>query len=464
MSRKVIIAGPDILFDFFKANMEDWDCQTVCPTVEDIWGGLESGSLDDESEIVLLCDVLYEGNEDAFAEVAANLAPNALLLILSYDREVQEDINNSILAQPANLQYRSETGQNVPFHFIWHGKAIVAIDDVIYAHDNGDHDAQEFRDEQPTVVPDSSTAHHAFDKKGMVITCTSSKGGSGKSTVALLLATQMAASSKKAHEKGLIDEPLKICVVDLDTFDGQLGFVLNQAVPTALNIALSSLPRDEDLIWNNLVYSERMGFHALLAPNRGSTAHYTDSRFYTEVIGYLKTMFDVVLLDTSVQHYDEIISEVALPLSDAILLITTLDIKSVKGLARWMKTAEEPVKVGGHGLDMSKIGIVVNGSVQGVNIGKDELTTAAMNAPLLVSIPLDTVAVQVAGNSGRLEEIVHSHPHLGNAYLSLANKFAKPLNTMFEPIIVDDDSPVEISPTRSKPAIKPGKKRKFFGR
>lgn len=455
MSRKVIIAAPEVLHTFFSQQFDDWDCQVPCTSIADLWEGRETGKLSDESSIIVLCDALYEDDPDAFAEVAAEFAPHALVLVLSYNRNLQDEISSDIYAQHANIEYRKHHGKNVPFEFIWHETAVISIDDAISFYENEAKAVEDFRAKEVEVksiqVETGTSNRYASNKNGKVITVTSSKGGSGKSTVAICLGIAMTKASQKAHERGLVEEPLRVCVVDLDTFDGQLGFVLNQSRPTSLNIALANTPIDDDLIWNNLVYNERMGFHALLAPVRGVTARYTDGDFYIDVISHLKKMFDVVILDTSVQHYDEIIKRVALPLADAILLVSTLDIKSVKGLARWMNEAAETKERGGHGLNMDKVGVIVNGSIHGVGIGNPELTAAAMGAPLLVSIPMDTKAVQLAGNSGRLEDIVLEHPTIGPAYYKLAKRFAKTLDTTLVPIIEDEnDAPAQINPSRDR--------------
>ena len=277
--------------------------------------------------------------------------------------------------------------------------------------------------EQKEAVKTMVTSHN-----GIVITVTSAMGGAGKSTVASLLGTQLAKSSEKAFQEGKMERPLKVCLVDLDIFDSQLGFLLGVTKPTSLNIALSNDIFGPELIFNNLVYSSRMGFHALLAPMRGITAMNTGPDFYRKVINILRTMFDVIILDTSVQHYDDLIKRVALPDSDVILLVTTLDIKSIAGMKRWIDTARTPLEKQGHGISMKKVGIVVNQSSNSVSMDEEKLTTAATGVPKLIAIPLDTVAVQAAGNNNRLENIIENHASIGAAYFSLAKKLTSKLD------------------------------------
>lgn len=457
MSRKVIIVAQEVLHGFFQQSYPHWDVQTPCESIPALWDGMESGALSDTSDIVIFLDNLYEDDPDAFSEAIASFAPEALVIILSYTDGLEEYIKHGVKAV---VEDENSGLTDAPFYFVRHDIALPEIDELVNFYDHGKEEVARIMD-NVIITPES---HQAPTEKvntsrmGLVTTVTSSKGGSGKSTVAVLLATQLAHSSRIAYEQGKIDRPLDICIVDLDTFDGQLGFVLGHMTPTALNIALSDSILDANLVKNNLVYNERMGIHALLAPVRGATARYTDPTFYSKVIKILKTMFDVVILDTSVQHYDDLIKTVALPLADAILLVTTLDIKSVKGLARWMDVASKPLEDGGHGVDRSKVGIVVNGSIQGVGMGNQELTTAALGATLLVAIPLDTKAVQAAGNANRLEDIIE-HPSIGPSYFKLAKKIAKVRGWALEPVL-QEAPPIAQgggnAPTSTKQPVRPG--------
>lgn len=286
----------------------------------------------------------------------------------------------------------------------------------------------------------SSENERSVSRDGIVLTVASAIGGLGKSSVALLLGTTLAQSSRKSAEKGLTDSPLSVVVVDLAKFDGGIGGVIGQLLPTALNIALSSTPEDPNTIKNNLVYNARMGIHTLLAPVLASNATFTSEPFYRYVVRTLKTMFDVVILDTSNEHtHVDLFNNVALPEADAILMVSTLDVKSVNRLAEWMNIAVAPVSSGGLGIDSNKIGIVANRTVQGVGIGHSELTAASLGSPLLVGIPLDSVAVQAATNATRLEDIIY-HPTIGPAYFKLASKIIKRRGIELAPLVDDKNN------------------------
>ena len=138
----------------------------------------------------------------------------------------------------------------------------------------------------------------------VTITVTSSKGGSGKSTAALLLAASIARASKEGGK------PLSVCVVDMDTRDGQVASLIGKYMPTALNIRVQPV-WDEMTIQRHLVFEEALGVHALLAPIRPRTADTVGPEFYRTIIRSLQRMFDVVVMDTSVQYLDPLIAKAA---------------------------------------------------------------------------------------------------------------------------------------------------------
>ena len=96
MSRKVIIVGQEVLHDFFKQNYEHWDVQVVCESIDALWENLGAGTLSSNSEIVIFVDELYEENPTAFAEAVATLAPEALVMILSYTEGLEEYITHGV--------------------------------------------------------------------------------------------------------------------------------------------------------------------------------------------------------------------------------------------------------------------------------------------------------------------------------------------------------------------------------
>jgi MinD-like ATPase involved in chromosome partitioning or flagellar assembly len=441
MNQKVIIVGSKEIHDWFTESWQDWDTQTPTVDVAAMWSNLQNGDLSDASEIVIFDEHLFDENNPHadFAEAVATFAPEALVIVTSYDETTQVVISNAVAQM--RQQYGLAEG---PIYFLnvtaenfdpdADMNAIVsARQDYVRARDNErknlppeqvkpevpvNTQPAPFNDPQPAPEPAAPT------KRGLIIASTSSKGGSGKTTVAMCTASMFYHSSRLATEQGLRDKPLSVCIVDMDTRDGQIGFLLGKTSPSALNVYLSP-DKSVKAIRELLVYDEKLGIHALLAPKRARTAEYLTPEFYRDVIEKLATMFDVVVLDTSVNYLDPLLGQLVLPIADAILFVTNLSIGSVYGMTRWMDEVTASVEDGGSGIPQSKIGIVVNQSLPGVGIDQELLQQAASGAILLVAIPLDSQAVIAASNYNSLSDIVLKHPDISPSYYSLVEKLMR---------------------------------------
>jgi cellulose biosynthesis protein BcsQ len=251
------------------------------------------------------------------------------------------------------------------------------------------------------------------ERPGQVtITVTSSKGGSGKSTASILLAGSVARASKDAGR------PLSVCLIDLDTRDGQVASLIGKFMPTALNIRVQPV-WDEERIRRNLVHAEGLGVDTLLAPIRPRTADTVGPDFYRTIIRSLQRMYDVIVMDTSVQYLDPLIAQVALPEADEILFVTTLASTAVQGMARALREITAPVDESGLGIPREKIGIIVNQSVANVGMERDQVLAAGLGVPVVGVIPLATKDVLTATNLNRMFTLL-DHPLLGPAYNELA--------------------------------------------
>lgn len=473
---KVIIVADEQIHAFFAQHFaEDWDAQRPVPDIASLWSGLNDGTLSTESSIVLITDTFYMANQDDFEVTALSLAPAALFGVISYDPTlapvIQERVRRRMLSEGDGVEH--------PIYFIDYTSPISSVNDAIErwtALMNGENPdllleddsaiAEIQENDKPQISGTVSDVDVSHD--GLVIASTSSKGGSGKSTVSLMLASQITASSRKAHEAGLVEQPLKVCVVDMDIRDGQIGFLIGQSAPTSLNIRLAP-DWGPETISKNLVYDERSGIWALLAPKSGRTADDTGPDFYRVIIENLRSMFDVIILDTSVYYLDQLIFDVCLPDSDAVLFVTSMSIASVFGMSRWFNEVVAPRDQGGAGIDTSKIGIVVNGSVPGVGIDRERIILAGAGAPVIGGIPLDTAAFLAAGNQNRLSDMLY-HQQIGPAYFSLAQKIVGKRSALLPLVEPEEENRnrksngARRSSPAAQPVAKPARRRLFGGR
>lgn len=304
------------------------------------------------------------------------------------------------------------------------------------------------------------------ERNGMIIASTSSKGGSGKSTVGICTASMIYHASRLAFEQGKSPRPLDVIIVDMDTRDGQIGFFLGETTPTVLNI-FTSQDFSRNNIRKKLIYNERLGISALLAPKRAKTADYTTPEFYRDIISKLQTMFDVVILDTSVNYTDPLIYDVILPVSDAVLFVTDMSKGAVFGMTRWIAEVTLPIEEGGSAaISKDKIGVVVNKSMGNVGFDQRNLVEAASGVPLIASIPMDSGAVLAATNNNHLDDIVLKHPVLSPSYFSLAKQIIQDSVALEAPETFDPDDPIgnKKAPVKAKPPLPGTKKKKLFGK
>lgn len=447
---KVIIVTPNQpdLHDYFQEEYgEIWDCQRNVSSIEDMANGIEDGSLSDTSQIIIFDDNLIEDNNvQELSEALATYAPYALTIVLSYQEEFIP-----LIAERTEREMIRSGGVEAPFFIVQSNSALDEIDEIIDYNQGFLTHQEEIPKELPNKVAVGNPAFisdeelHEMEKEmdepdpnqklGYVICSTSSKGGSGKSTVALTLATTIAQASQKAFNDNLTDEePLKVCVVDMDIFDGQLGMYIGKLQPTALNIRVQGAVTPES-VSRNLVYDESMMIHALLAPKRGRTAEDLPPEFYKQVIETLRTMFDLVILDTSVQYLDPLISKICLPISDAILFIANLSAGAVFGMTRWITEVTSPKSQGGMGINPAKIGVVLNQVMDNVGMDKKALTEASLDIRIISQIPMASQKVISASNYQRLNTLP-SDGLIGPAYYNLAQVIARGMSPKEEPIIL----------------------------
>jgi hypothetical protein len=130
-------------------------------------------------------------------------------------------------------------------------------------------------------------------------------------------------------------------------------------------------------------------------------------------------MYDVVIMDTSVQYLEPLIADVAMREADEILFVTTLASTAVQGMARALREITAPIDESGLGVPREKIGIIVNQSVANVGMERDQVLAAGLGVPVVGVIPLATKDVLTATNLNRMHALL-DHPLIGPAYNELA--------------------------------------------
>ena len=213
--------------------------------------------------------------------------------------------------------------------------------------------------------------HNDHEGNGQIITVTSSKGGTGKTTISISLGQWISLSSIKSAQKGPIPEPLKVCVVDFDVHNSQIGTVIGKWQPTILEVVLKGVT--EDALEHAIVHDGRSQCDFLLSPKLPSAADAIPLHLYRKILGTLRKMYDVVVVDTSIDYTGDLLREVVYPMSDQIIFVTTLDRKSVMNMRRWIVSVVAPKDEGGVGVDLARVSVVINRGQKSVDMTRREI-------------------------------------------------------------------------------------------
>ena len=362
---KAIYVGDENIWSFMKDQIRpDWDWQVPIPTPDALWDAIDNGQADEATAVIVVSPQFYSeamnsGNADlleSFQNLVFTASQSALVMIINFWPELQSQIDSNILAYAG--QQGNDQGVLGKYWWINQQTPLPDVDSAVREYINSEYSdpdtAKLIAEAEGLTIASAhqgngmlSNAVNAindkfnnngyddygepqftnnYGKKGQIITVTSSKGGAGKTTVSLGTGEWISLSSIKSAQKGLIPKPLKVCVVDLDVHDSQIGSVIGKWQPTIL-----------------------------------------------EIIKMLQYMYDIIVLDTSVEYTSELLGQFIYPMSDRIIFVTTLDRRSVTGLRKWILFAGSPEDKGGAGVDLARVSVVINRGQKGVKMTRREI-------------------------------------------------------------------------------------------
>jgi pilus assembly protein CpaE len=161
--------------------------------------------------------------------------------------------------------------------------------------------------------------------KGEVVTVFAAKGGCGKTT----LSTNLAAAFSRAGRR--------TCVVDLDLAFGDVAIAMALQPSRTIADALGLSALDASAV-RSLVTHHDSGVDAILAPVEPGTAEAISSSLIGELLEILKTMYDVVVVDTPPAFTEHVLA--AFDRADHCVLLTTLDVPALKNLKLTLETLD----------------------------------------------------------------------------------------------------------------------------
>lgn len=370
---KALIVGPEKFAQWFS----QFYTISHVPTVTDVWKGLRDGTVDPNHELVIIYPDNVGAPNDVYTMIAS-FASEACVCIFADNPSKESAIRSGV-----DDKFTSEGYAQSPIHFFNRSQAKATVD---HSYDTWRAWADE-REQVETLQSETSREFlYTKRKESLIYTVTSTKGGSGKTTTALLLAYQIAMSTRRAgNEK-------RVCVVDFDVFSSQLGLAIGAVDPTVYDIVKNSTGSDaEDFSLENLnrvkvskplrdgqgnIDGSTVDY--FLAPKIPTMAYAVPDAFYYKLVIALSQHYDFIILDTSNEYVnDPRVRKVAYALADAIIFVTTLDHRSVLGMKKWFKQVCSPPEVGGFGISRKKVGIVINRGVKDIAKHVNEVREAA---------------------------------------------------------------------------------------
>ncbi len=154
---------------------------------------------------------------------------------------------------------------------------------------------------------------------GRVVAVFSGKGGTGVSTIATNLAVTLAAGGQK-----------RVCLVDLDLAFGDVAIMLGLTPERTIAAAVPVADRLDETGLRMLLTRHASGVDTLLAPVQPADAEQISRDLVAEILGMLRGMFDVVVVDCASILSDQTLA--ALDAAHHYLLVTMPELPAIKSL------------------------------------------------------------------------------------------------------------------------------------
>lgn len=438
--RAVLVGdATDRLQPYFVDNLPEWDFhEPYCaksqksrskehiapnPAIIELARSINDDENDEDYEVIILNSMTFDpaGGATQLEELVADLAPYAMMCILDYHPTYHEQI----IARVEEASKGQVTREM--FYFIPKDDFVSALrsctDDFIERYERAGEPSdtadilRRARDarlsqggaddrQDDAEGPATPTEHHERGA-GRIVAVTSSKGGAGKSTTAISLATHLALTSKVGAEAGEMDAAYKVLLVDLDVHDAQIGSFTGYAKPNVMGIYSAGVSAES--LSENIIHDEAMGLDLLLGARNPLNAENLGAQFYEGLLTELTHHYDYIVLDTSISYRSELISEVAYPMADTIVFVTEPIMPSVGSMVRWIRYVTGDTARGYLGLDPEKIVVDINKYMAVAderNLSEQELLDATSPLTIATVTPSVPTAVAKASNGNRMEDVM----------------------------------------------------------
>lgn len=333
---KMIFVGQAELYNVFSQYSPDLlDFQKPYTSIKQVDEDINNDTFDIDTCCIVVSSSLFHTEQDDFVDFIARISDAAVMniLLIGEDRDYKDE-----------MEYRIKDRQKLngtvgmPFYFIDYGQSMIddieaslrdfannsMVDDgvkenIYNAIENfntiNDEEEEDTDTEDYTENTDIDTNTEEEQERGnaKIITITSSKGGVGKSTNTLLIAS--------GFKKFYPDK--KVCIVDLDITGGQQYFLNN--APRDTKTVLNILEEDnvtERAVLDTIWHSPSTGIDFLFAPKSAKNIDYLTPKLYKDILIVLSNHYDIILIDTNAGNVSDITEQVTYPMADDFVVVT----------------------------------------------------------------------------------------------------------------------------------------------
>ncbi|MEX2245918.1 MAG: P-loop NTPase [Dehalococcoidia bacterium] len=254
------------------------------------------------------------------------------------------------------------------------------------------------QEERKRLRADGQTTEGAA--RGTVITVFGAKGGIGKTTISTNLATSLAKITGAS-----------VCLLDMDTRFGDVAIMMDIAVEASIaDVAKRIDDLDRDKIRDYLV-KHHSGVAIMPAPLHPTEWRNLTPQHIEKIVELLAQTHDYVVIDTP-GTFNELIAT-TLELANLILLVTSMDIASIKDTA----LALEMLRAAGVSED--KVKLLINHSTA-ANSLREEDVARVLEYEVFWQIPHD-LAVSSSTQLGQPIVIAKPYARVSRAIIDLAH-------------------------------------------
>lgn len=239
------------------------------------------------------------------------------------------------------------------------------------------------------------------ENNSKVITVFSNKGGVGRTSLAVNLALELANITKE-----------KVALVDLNMHLGDVTTFLDIKPSFDISYLIKKVDSaDEEFMLSTLEQYQNTGMYILADPPYMEEAKKIQPIEVQKMIDKLRTVFPYIVIDTS-SAFDNI-TVTALDNSDLILLVSTINVPSVRNCQRCLDAFDR------LGYEEEKTKIIVNRYMENDDI-KIEDVEKALDKNIYWRVPNNYYTIMSAINKGQPVSEINNDSNIAKCYRELA--------------------------------------------